>query len=349
MKTVGYVFAIAVAFGFSSIALADHHDKAADLTGVWNVMASTDEDVRELSWTFKKEGDKYTGISKDHENGDERNLDRITVKEKKVVLEIDLEVDGNKGIIKVEAEEKSAGKLVGKWSIVGEDGTEYINGDVTAKKVVEFAGDWDLVAELPEGGEVEAVLKLKGKNDSLSGVLDGDAGETKIDEISAKDNELRMEFDLDVDGDTIRVVVEANSKGTNKLAGVWVVVGDGGDEAAKGELSAKRKSKGLAGTWNVVAAIPDGGEYHGTLTLTSENGKYAGTSKSDDREPASLKTISVDAQKIEFTVPFERDGNTGAITVTANLKGDGSLKGEWVLTGSDGDEVARDEWKATRQ
>ncbi len=348
MKTIGYVLATAIAFGLSSVATADHHLKLVDLTGVWNVMASTEEDVRELSWTFKKDGDKYSGISQDHENGDERKLDRITVKEKKVILEIDLEVDGNKGMIKVEAEEKGSGKLVGKWSIVGEDGNEFMSGDITAKKQVAFAGEWDLVAELPDGAEIESLLTLKGKNDALKGTFDGDLGETKIEDISAKDNELRMEFDLEIDGDTVHCVIEAEAKGNNELEGEWVAKDDDGDEIANGEMSAKRKPVGLAGTWKVVAAVPNDGEYNGTLTLTNENGKYAGTSKSDNGEPRALKTISVDDKKVKFTVPFERDEYTGTITIEATIKGD-SLVGEWILTGSDGDEYARDEWKATRQ
>ena len=69
----------------------------------------------------------------------------------------------------------------------------------------------------------------------------------------------------------------------------------------------------------------------------------------DDSDATTLKTISVEGQKLEFSVPFEQDGNTGTIAVVAEQKEDGRLEGEWFLTGSDGNEYARAAWTATRK
>ena len=62
-----------------------------------------------------------------------------------------------------------------------------------------------------------------------------------------------------------------------------------------------------------------------------------------------LKSAKVDGKNIRFQFPFERDDVEGTIVVEAKLQGDGSLKGEWVLTGADGTEVAGDSYKATRK
>ncbi len=52
---------------------------------------------------------------------------------------------------------------------------------------------------------------------------------------------------------------------------------------------------------------------------------------------------------MKLALPVELDGFTGTIRVVAEKQNDGSLQGEWVLTGNDGVEVMRDSWRATRQ
>ncbi|NJO54515.1 MAG: polysaccharide deacetylase family protein [Bacteroidales bacterium] len=49
-----------------------------------------------------------------------------------------------------------------------------------------------------------------------------------------------------------------------------MVIGDDGSEVASGKWSAVRKPQGLAGVWDVVASVPDSGDYNGTLTLTDK-------------------------------------------------------------------------------
>ena len=348
MKAAILLFAIACVATACPGVYADHHNESVNLVGVWKATASSDEGEREITWTFKKENDKLKGVSLDGQSGEESNLDRIVVKGKKVTLEIDIEQDGNKGMIQVDAEEKSPGKLVGKWSIVSDEGTEYMSGEVTAMKEVAFAGEWAAVSILPDGSEYESVMSLKGENAKLAGKLDGQAGEIDIDKISMTDKGLQIEFEIEMEGNSFDVKIKAQPDGNDKLKGKWIANGDDGGEAAEGEWSAVRKNKGLAGKWDVVATVPDADDYHGTLTLEAKDGKYGGVSKSNDGEAKEIEAVKSDDKSIEFSTPFEYDGNKGTITVTAKQQEDGSLKGEWVLIGKDGNEWARESWKATR-
>lgn len=195
---------------------------------------------------------------------------------------------------------------------------------------------------------MEAVMKLTGNNDSLKGSFEGDGGEVDIDGISIVDGGLKLEFELDMNGTFVDGVINAKSEGDNKLVGKWAISGDDGNQVAEGDWSATREPKGLAGVWNVVAAVPNSGDYEGTLTLEMKDGKYSGTSKGDDRE-VEIQSVKVGDKTLTFTTPFERDGNTGTITVEAKQKEDGSLEGEWVLKSDGGQEFARDSWKATRK
>ncbi|MEZ6117255.1 MAG: hypothetical protein R3C28_11860 [Pirellulaceae bacterium] len=343
MKTVFQVVAIFLVLGWNSTHSAD-----VDLAGEWAVTASSDQGQRELTWKFKNEDGKLSGISVNAEDGDERNLDRITVLGNNVLLEIDINVDGNKGTIEVDAKEEGKGKLVGKWSILGEDGTEFMTGKVSALKHVAFAGKWATKAELPDGGVLDSVLELTGENGSLKGAFNGVDGKTEIDKLRANKRDLRLEFDFEMNGSTINCVVEAEAKEADKLVGKWIVLGEDGTEAASGNWSASRQSNSLAGTWNVVATVPNNADYSGTLELTEQDGDYSGKSTSSTGESRSLASIQVKDEDIEYTVPFEYDGNSGTITVKAKQTEKGKLKGEWILTGSDGNEWARDAWSATR-
>ena len=109
-----YSLSVAAAIGLCSPAIADHHKKPVDLVGVWKATASSDDFEREITWTFKKEGDALTGTSVDSETGEERILNRIKIEEKKVMLESDGEQDGTQFVIKIVGEEKEADELAGR-------------------------------------------------------------------------------------------------------------------------------------------------------------------------------------------------------------------------------------------
>ena len=339
------VATVSVVMLLASTALADHHLKPLDLTGVWKATATSDGNTRNITWTFTKKGDELSGTSVDGDSGEKRELDRIAVSEKKVTLEIDIEQDGNTGVIRVEAEEKTAGKLDGKWTIVDDNGNVFMSGEVTAVKEVALAGAWDATATLPDGVKLKSVLELKGKNSDLKGLLSGDAGENKINKVTMSDQELHLEFDVDMNGESFNVVIKAKAEGDNKLVGKWMV----DDAGAEGDWSAVRKVESLAGVWNVVAKVPDNDDYTGTLTLKEADGKYTAVSKGTDSDGVDATKVKVNAGGVEVVLPFNQAGYSGTITIEAARQKDGGLKGEWALVGDDGTEYIRESWKATRQ
>ena len=196
-----------------------------DLAGKWKASATSDTgDEREIIWTFTKDGDGFTGMSLDKESGDERKLDRVKVSGKQVTLEVDIERDGQTGVIRVVAKQKAPGQISGKWSVVASDGTEYLSGDISAAKQldVKYAGQWTSVAVLPDGGEYETKMMLSGANDKLKGHFETEDGDrVAIEKITVGDKGMHCEFSFDMDGTTVEVVIDAKPKSDNKLAGEW--------------------------------------------------------------------------------------------------------------------------------
>ena len=99
MKSVLFVVSTLVLVGFCHAIRADHHLTPVDLAGTWKAEASGDQGSREVTWNFKKSGDKFSGVHVDSESGDELPFGNITVKEKKVSLAIEFNRDGNSGVI----------------------------------------------------------------------------------------------------------------------------------------------------------------------------------------------------------------------------------------------------------
>ncbi len=323
-----------------------------DLPGVWNATATMEDTARSITWTFAKEGDTLTAHSKDNESGDERDFDRVTLDGNKVTMEIDFERDGNSGVLKVVAEKGDSGKLGGNWSIVGADGTVYAEGAVTASKkvAVAYAGEWMSTAKVPDGGEHTAALSLSGDNAALKGAFTTEEGtKVEIDNITTGEKHVRFAFDITVEENSINVVIEAALKDENTLSGVWIVKGEDGAEADKGEWTAVRaEAPDFAGEWNVSAVTPEGGEHQSTLTLARDGDTYTGKSKSDEGGEHELTTVAVEGSHLVLTLKMERDGQSGTIKVDAERKEDGSLDGRWSVSDAEGTEIAGEKWKATR-
>lgn len=346
-RALAFVLAMGIIVG----AHGEHHLAPVDLAGVWKVTASSEDGERGMTWTITGEGEALTGSSVDGGSGDERKLDRIKVDEKRVTIEVDFERDGNTGVIRVIAEEKEAGRLSGKWSVVGDDGVEYMSGGLSAVKEsgIAYAGDWIAVSVLPDGNEMSAALVLTGENASLKGVFKGENGTLEIDRITAGGKSLRCEFDIEMEGAALAIVIEAEPRGDKRLVGKWIAKGADGAEAATGEWSATRQAGlDLAGAWEVTAALPDGGEYTGTVHLVLTDGEYSGTSKSPDGSERELKSVNVDGKALVLTLDYENEGQSGTLRVAAEHNEDGSLNGRWSLVDGNGSEVAGDSWSATR-
>jgi hypothetical protein len=320
-----------------------------DLPGVWNATASTEEGERSITWTYAKDGDGYTGTSRDNESGDVTDLDRVLVDGEKLTVEVDFERDGSKGMIKVVAEQDKPGHLAGKWSMVGADGTVYAEGKVVADKEAKpsFAGAWKSVAKVPDNDDAEATLTIEDGESGMTAAFEDDLGNIlKIEKVKADGENLRMEFEMGTDI-VIKVVIEGKLDGADKIVGKWVLP-EG--EGASGAWQATRLAPDYADDWDVTAALPDGGEYTGVLTLAKDGDAYSGNSKSSTGEEATLASVTVsDEGAVNYTVSMERDGFSGKIIVNAKPDSDGALVGGWKLQSDTGEAVAEGAWKAVRK
>ena len=100
------------------LAPASAGELSVPLDGIWKATASTDDGDKHYTITITKDGDVMGGSIIEDGKDDERRLDRVNVDGKNVTIEIDIESDGQNGIVKVAAEEKENGTLIGTWAIL---------------------------------------------------------------------------------------------------------------------------------------------------------------------------------------------------------------------------------------
>ncbi len=320
MKT-RFLFKTLAAFATLAFSPAAHAADL-DLAGIWQATSTSQEAERNFTWTFAKEGESWTASSQDHAGGDERKFDRVTLDGKKVTMEIDYDREGHSGVLRVVTEGSDAGKLEGKWSVIGSDGTVHAEGGVTAQKETAFvyAGLWKSKSTLPDGEVVAADVMLKGANAALEGAITTAEGVViEIAKATADGKNLRFEFKVEIEGKAVPGVVEASPDGEDKLAGVWILKGDDGGEVAKGEWQATRaETPSLAGDWNVSATTPDGGAHTSTMTIALDGEAYGGKFKSSEGEEMAFTSVKVEGGHLVVTLKLERDGQSGTITVDAD-------------------------------
>jgi hypothetical protein len=326
-----------------------------DLPGTWAVDAATEDGSRELEWKFEKDGDAVKGASKDYNNGTTREFTDIKVDGHRLTLEMAFEFDGNRGLIKVDAEQSSPGTLKGKWGLLGADGTEYATGALTAVKevTVAYAGEWDVTSVVGDGREMKAKLILRGEGSDLEGKFLGrNGGSLAIDDIAVTDQAVRLAFAMQIQQQPADIVVEADLDPTgNSLRGKWTRKAGDGSDAASGAWSAERMEKpNVSGKWGYTATTSEG-EMAGALNLFFHRDaeQYTGNVTIADGPGTDLASVSVDGKSVTFSLPFSRGDVSGTVSVEAELQDEGSLVGTWELKSVDGAEVESDAWKAVRK
>ena len=326
-------------------------EKSVDLPGTWNSFASTDDGENEYTLTIKKNESGLSGVSVARDSGEERELDRIKVKDGTVTIEVDIENNGQTGIIRVEAKQTSPGKLEGKWQIVDTAGEEYLSGDWKAKKKVKakLEGTWKSAATMEDGSDLESNMTIKKSADKYSGNMKSDRGEIALKTIKVDGSKVAMTFDIEVEGESLDGTIDASFSGENSLDGSWAVKNDSDVEVASGPWNATREGFDPVGAWEISAVIPDG-TYSAVANIKkNDEGKLVGTIEGPDGKSRDLDNIKAEGNAISFTTDYESDEATGVITVKTKAGPDGKLIGTWALTGSDGGEIASDSISATRK
>ncbi len=236
---------IAILFLFSLPTSVSAQGKNKDITGSWEIAASSNDGDQDSVWNFARSGDKYTGEMIADGSDEKIELKNIKVDGQKIAFNLSMLAQGVNLKIEVEAEFGDK-KLEGNWSANDNSGNELASGTLQGKKVTEdktktgLAGQWDSVAALPDGEETESTLTLSGEDGKLAGFVNGENGKTTLDKVAVKDDTLRMELVVEIEGEDRDIVIEAKHKDAHTLDGKWMLMVDGA-EAASGAWSAKRK------------------------------------------------------------------------------------------------------------
>jgi hypothetical protein len=273
-------------------------------------------------------------------------MDRITVEDKNVIFEFDFKRDGIEGVLKVVADEVSLGKLDGEWSVEGSDGTVFMSGPWRAEKEFQFSfkGDWDSLGESESGDEYPSILTVNDSDDGLAGVFASDNGEMATDQIKVDGKKVNLSFTMDIDGTPVPTTIQAKVVDKDTLRGKWTIKGADGEIAASGDWGASRRhSFVMTGNWSVTADLLDGTEYEGTLNITKDGDAFLGSGQTgSSTESTKLNSLKFDGIDLSYSVPYELEGQVGAITVNASTAGADTLEGKWIFTGADGSPLASD-------
>ncbi len=344
---------ITTLFAFTLATLAA--DEPLSLVGTWEAVGELpggDASESTITISTGPEGFEATVSSDDNED---RKIDRVKAEGKEVTLELDVERDGQSGIIRVIATQTEVGKLSGKWYLIDSEGEDRGNAPWEAVRIsepepavptVSIAGKWESIAYTDNGRELPAVVEIVESEGKLSGTTTSERGETKFDLVKQMGREAEMEMVLKFGDNEVDVRIEAALQTDDHLDGKWIIFDQTGQEAASGKWEAKRVKEvvlDIAGTWDVVATSDDGDHTHQAIFEKTEDG-YKGEATSDLGSMA-FTTVTVEGDALALAIPF----GEGTITIAAKKVADHKLEGTWHYHDSDGNEQASDAWEATRK
>lgn len=272
------------------------------LAGTWDASGKVDGADRQSELIIAKTDNGFSGKAISKEDGKEVTLDLVKLEGNKVLLEIILERDGQKGVLRVKAEEKEPGHLVGKWGAFGEDGTEHVSGEWEAKRRQDFAfaGKWKLTAETPEGEAQRLTVVLEEKDGKYSGQVRARGKAQAIDKLEVNGKSLNIDAKLTVEEQDLGLQVRVAAEG-EKLAGTWKLLSTQGGPIMEGKAQLERMVDPAARKVIAGATTPEKvlGEWE-TETLIN-----------DQTKDYTLK-VEKDADKLKATLISSRSGEHAA-------------------------------------
>ncbi|MGY8690510.1 MAG: hypothetical protein ACKVHP_22575, partial [Verrucomicrobiales bacterium] len=216
------------------------------LLGTWTATGDLPTGgTNESTITITKESETFKGVAVG-EDEEERELVRFSTEGKKVSFEVDIESNGETGVLKIKAEQTEPGKLAGEWALFDASGEERAKEPWQAVKDSEpetaspataasFEGKWNTVAKTEDGEEHPSVVELAKDDEKYSGSSTSDRGKTKFDIVEVSGKDIEIEMVLEFDGTELDVRIEAAQKDEDHLEGKWVIFDNSGQEAATGD------------------------------------------------------------------------------------------------------------------
>jgi hypothetical protein len=218
-------------------------------------------------------------------------------------------------------------------------------------------GSWNVTAETPEGDN-DSVWTFTGSDGEISGSsVSGETGETSsFKDVKLDGDSVSFAIDIEAQGIELMLFIEAKLSDAS-LEGEWNALDLDGNNLASGTLAGDKvkqqqkkqvtKKDLFAGQWDSVAVLPDGNKSESLFSLTREDGKLTGFLDGDNGK-TDFTSVEVSGKTILFAFTLEVQGVERDLEIEAELQGDGSLSGEWIVM-QDGAEAATGDWSATRK
>ena len=197
---------------------------------------------------------------------------------------------------------------------------------------------------LPLAGTWSATFSQPGQPDGVTAPLTFSPTST-VSELVVEGKRAKFVTAIDIDGTRNSYSVTAEERGTGRLVGQWISGPDSGIFEAKA-----LPGPAFAGSWQVVASLPDGREIEQDFTLTAQDdGVLSGqvVARADDRR-TDLDEVHADKESLSFAYGMQFESSAMDVKVRAQLHDDGFLRGKWVLINGSQEEVATGDWRAQR-
>lgn len=208
---------------------------SVDLTGTWDIVASTDDSDRELQSVFEKDGDGFAGSVMTDDG--EYEYETVSVSGK----EVKLGVPFGEGEVQIAAKAENDDKLVGKWTLFDSSGSEVASNDWVATRQVapSVVGEWAMEITFGDSEPRDYSLSITEADAGLAGTfVSPRSGETACDEVSLKDDAFSMKVTREIQGNEIQFIYTGKLS-DGKLSGE--VVPKGYEDQFEGTWSAKPK------------------------------------------------------------------------------------------------------------
>lgn len=220
---------------------------------------------------------------------------------------------------------------------------------------LDLAGVWKTSATMPDGAVFPATFSFQQENGAWQGTADSRHGVQAVDRITIGPGTVRLEMDLDRDGQTmvLRIEAEADPQDAHQLKGTWSALRDGGSSAYTGAWEATRDpaaarpatSAILAGEWAVHLTFGNE-EREYTLRFTADGGQVKGVAVIPDEPEHPIESVSLENQDFAMRIKKDFDGKETTLVFNGKLE-ERTLTGKVVIEGREA-EYALD-WTAIKK
>ncbi|MEZ5328461.1 MAG: hypothetical protein R3F19_25745 [Verrucomicrobiales bacterium] len=214
---------------------------------------------------------------------------------------------------------------------------------------VPLEGIWKATATT-DGGDKHYTITVTKDDGSFGGTIaeDGKDDSRKLDTISVDGKAIAISLAIESNGQQGEVKVAAEESGPGTLTGEWSIVNSSGEKLLGGEWeAAKEVAQSLAGTWDSVVDLPEGGTLESVMKVTETDGEYAGTIETSEHKTTVTKITDADG-KVTIDLTIEQEGVKMDVQIRSEKDGN-DLVGKWHLLDGNGGDTASGGWKATKR